>query len=133
MTDLEETDWMVRVRWIRNYGVTKPLESIDRVRFRRELPHHSLSQLLDMFAERRAMNLAELASYHLDEQQLSLKGNHPALGDVTLRQLLATWVVHDLTHLVQMSRVMARRYDDEVGSWKEYLSVLKDRRYPVPS
>ena len=131
MTDLEETDWMVRVRWIRAFGVTKPFESIDRVRFRGELPGYSLPQLLDLFAERRARNLAELSSLHLDGAQLDLKGTHPALGDVTLRQLLASWVVHDLTHLVQISRVMAHRYDNEVGPWKEFLSVLKERRTSI--
>jgi hypothetical protein len=83
--------------------------------------------LLDIFEERRGQNLQTLSKLNIDDDKLDLPGAHPSLGDVTLRQLLATWVVHDLTHIAQIVRVLGNRYHDEVGPWKEYLSILKPR------
>jgi hypothetical protein len=85
-----------------------------------------LQQLLDEFARLRADNLATLQQWHLDEAALALEGEHPAFGAVTLRQLLATWVAHDLGHIVQIARVMARQYQEAVGPWRAYLSVMGD-------
>ena len=84
-----------------------------------------LSDLLAEFEDLRERNLAELRSWNLAGDQLDLKGMHPELGEVTLRQLLATWVVHDLNHIRQIATAMARRYETEVGPWKEYLSILQ--------
>jgi hypothetical protein len=84
-----------------------------------------MGQLLDEFARLRAENLEELRALNLGREELELRGRHPALGVVTLSELLATWAVHDLTHLHQISRVMAHQYRESVGSWNQYLGVLQ--------
>jgi len=127
LVDLEEQDWMGRLRIILDEGESRPFPPIDRVRFRRLLDGHTAAQLLDLFAERRAANLADLDARRLDPAALARRGVHPAFGPVTLAQLLATWVVHDLAHLAQIARVMARRYDVAVGPWREYLGILSWR------
>lgn len=120
----EETDWVPRARIILEHGAARPFEPFDRFAQATRFEDRTLEQLLERFAELRRENLALVRSWQLDEAQLDLGGSHPALGPVTLRQLLATWAVHDLNHLGQISRVLAKRYADEVGPWKAYLSIL---------
>ncbi len=121
----EHTNWMPRARMILEHGDTRPFESIDRWAQSRESQGKSLPQLLDEFARVRAENLAQLRALNLTEKDLERRGKHPALGTVTLSQLLATWAAHDLTHLHQISRLMAHQYRDAVGPWSKYLGVLR--------
>jgi hypothetical protein len=116
---------MTRARIIRDEGEGRPFPPIDRVRFRTAFAGRTLDQLLTVFAERRAANLTALADLHLTDADLRRTGTHPTFGAVTMEQLLATWAVHDLTHLAQIVRVLAKRYDATVGPWKEFLGVLK--------
>ncbi|MEO6119281.1 MAG: DinB family protein [Terriglobales bacterium] len=118
----EMADWIPRVRRILESGESVPFDKFDRLAQFRESKGKTLEHLLDEFAELRANNLRELRGLKLD---LAAKGTHQALGAVTMEQVLATWVVHDLTHLNQVGRVMAHQYRDAVGPWKEYLGVLK--------
>ncbi len=120
----ERTDWIPRARIILEQGVNRRFEPYDRFAQFRESQGKSLGQLLDEFNALRAENLRTLEGWHLTDEQLALEGQHPAFGAVTLRQLLATWVTHDLGHVVQTARVMAKQYRDAVGPWREYLSVL---------
>ncbi len=120
----ERTDWMPRVRIILAHGPERPFEPFDRFAQLEEGKGRQLSQLLDELSALRARNLDELVGLQLSPEQLALKGRHPELGLVTLGQLLSTWVVHDLDHLVQAARVMARCYAEEVGPWRAYLRVL---------
>jgi hypothetical protein len=110
---------------ILEHGPDHPFEPFDRDAQFRDSQGKSISALLDEFAERRADNLARLRTLDLQPAQLELVGTHPALGRVTLRQLVATWTTHDLAHILQVSRVMAKRYKQEVGPWAEYLSVMR--------
>lgn len=121
----EETDWISRALIILNQGESHPFEPFDRVAMFERYGHQSLTELLDLFARHRAANLEKLISLNLTDEHLALRGQHPAFGSVTLRQLLATWVAHDLSHLAQISRVLAHQYRDAVGPWREYLSILK--------
>jgi DinB superfamily len=121
----ERTDWMPRARTILQFGEARPFESFDRWGHERESRGKSLAQLLDEFARLRSENLVELRALNLREEDLELRGRHPALGVVTLSQLLATWAAHDLTHLHQISRIMAHQYQEAVGPWSAYLGVLK--------
>ncbi len=121
----ERADWMPRVGIILEHGARRPFDPFDREAQFRESDGKSLPVLLDAFRELRRDNLAQLRELNLQPAQLELKGTHPALGPVTLRQLLATWTAHDLAHILQVSRVMAKRYKKEVGPWAEYLSVMK--------
>jgi hypothetical protein len=121
----ERTDWMPRVKTILQFGEAKTFEPFDREGFANESQHNSLGQQLDEFARLRAANLDELRALNLQPQDLARRGQHPALGSVTLSQLLATWATHDLTHLHQISRVMAHQYRDVVGPWSKFLGVLK--------
>ncbi|HEX3587099.1 MAG TPA: DinB family protein [Candidatus Angelobacter sp.] len=121
----ERTDWMTRVRVILEHGEARPFDPFDRFAQSRESQNKSLEQLLDDFARLRSENLAALQALNLQPEDLSRRGRHPALGVVTLQQLLATWAVHDLTHLHQLSRVMAHQYRDAVGPWSAYLGVLQ--------
>ena len=121
----ERTDWMPRVRIILENGEARPFDPFDRFAQSRESQGKSLEQRLDEFARLRSENLAALQALNLQPQDLTLRGTHPALGVVTLSQLLATWAVHDLTHVHQLSRVMAHRYGKAVGPWSAYLGVLK--------
>lgn len=120
----EETDWIPRARIILEHGSARAFDPFDRFAQLRLSAGKSLEELLDRFATLRRENLEILRVWNLTEAQLALPGRHPALGSVTLRQLLATWAVHDLNHVTQISRVMAKRYGDEVGAWRQYLSVL---------
>jgi hypothetical protein len=121
----DRTDWMPRVRTILEHGETRPFDPFDRFAQKKESEGKSLEQLLDAFARVRSESLAALQALNLQSADLARRGKHPALGVVTLSELLATWAVHDLTHLHQLSRVMAYQYRDEVGPWSAYLGVLK--------
>jgi hypothetical protein len=121
----ERTDWIPRARMILDFGETRDFEPFDRWGQERVSEGKSLGQLLDEFARLRAEGLGELRAMNLKPQDLERRGRHPALGVVTLSQLLATWAAHDLTHLHQISRVMAHQYQAAVGPWHAYLGVLK--------
>ena len=120
----EETDWVPRARIILEHGESRPFEPFDRFAQLDRVAGWSLDQLLDRFAELRQANLEMVRSCRLTEDQLALPGRHPELGSVDLRQLLATWAVHDLNHIAQIARVMAKRYTEEVGAWRKYLLIL---------
>ncbi len=121
----ERTDWMVRTKLILQVGEARPFERFDRWAQARESQDKSLGQLLDEFAVLRAENLDELRSLNLRPEDLERRGRHPALGAVTLSQLLATWAAHDLTHLHQISRIMAHQYRETVGPWTAFLGVMQ--------
>lgn len=120
----ERTDWIPRARIILAQGIDRRFEPYDRFAQIRESQGKSLSDLLSEFATLRAENVGTLRGWNLTDRELALAGEHPTLGIVTLRQLLATWVAHDLGHVAQTARVMAKRYRDAVGPWREYLPVL---------
>ena len=121
----ERADWMPRMEIILNHGTAVAFDPFDREAQFRDSVGKSLPALLDEFIALRAGNLAKLQAFQLTEEHLELEGLHPALGHVTLRQLLATWTAHDLAHILQVSRIMAKRMRNEVGPWAEYLSVMK--------
>ena len=128
----ERTDWMVRVRIILENGESRPFDPFDRFAQLTQSQDRSLDQLLDDFARVRKENLVALQALNLQQEDLNHRGRHPRLGVVTLSQLLATWAVHDLTHLHQLSRVMAHQYRDAVGPWSAYLGVLKCAGHSSP-
>lgn len=130
LIDGEEKDWMARARIILDRGPNPAFEPFDRYRHRTRNPDRSLGSLLDEFATLRAANIELLRSWHLTAADLDLPGVHPTLGRVTLRELLATWVVHDLGHIAQVVRVMAKQYRTEVGPWIQFLPVLTDHETP---
>jgi hypothetical protein len=130
LIDGEETDWMPRARIILGKGGDKRFEPYDRFRHRARNAGRTLSSLLSEFAQLRAANLDVLVSWKLSKKDLDLTGVHPTFGPVTLRQLLAAWVVHDLGHIAQVSRVMAKQYRDEVGPWVPFMPVLTDHERP---
>jgi uncharacterized damage-inducible protein DinB len=121
----ERTDWIPRLKIMLESGEAKPFPPFDRFAQFEESKGKTLTELLATFAELRAQNLATLASLNLTAEDLEKRGRHPALGSVRLAELLATWVVHDLTHLTQIARTMAKQYTETVGPWAEYLSVLR--------
>jgi uncharacterized damage-inducible protein DinB len=120
----EATDWIPRLRIILEHGEGQPFPTFDRTAMFEESQGKSLEQLLDAFALARETNLETLARFQLTRAQFTLTGTHPALGTVTLGNLLATWVTHDLNHLGQIVEVMARQYDAAVGPWHRYLGIL---------
>ena len=122
----EKVDWMARLEVILEYGPARAFDPFDREAQFLESRGKPLPALLDEFSALRRGNLVRLRELNLQPEQFELKGAHPALGPVTLRQLLATWTAHDLGHILQVSRVMAKRYKQEVGPWAEYLSVMKN-------
>jgi len=124
LVDGEERDWLTRARTILESGTERAFEPFDRFRHLRENRGRSLGELLDRFEELRAHNLRELEALPLGPDELRLEGTHPELGTVTLEQLLATWVAHDLGHIQQITRVMAKQLRDDVGPWAAYLPVL---------
>jgi DinB superfamily len=130
LIDGEETDWMPRARIILARDPEATFVPYDRFRHYSRNRGRSLGSLLDELARLRAENLAQLAAWNLGETELDLRARHPSLGPVTLRQLLAGWVVHDLGHIAQVVRVMAKQYRDEVGPWVPYLPVLTDHEAP---
>jgi hypothetical protein len=121
----EKADWMSRLAIILEHGPSRSFDPFDREAQFRESDGKALSTLLDEFSSLRRDNLTRLRALNLQPTQFELEGTHPALGPVTVRQLLATWTAHDLGHILQVSRVMAKRYKREVGPWAEYLSVMK--------
>jgi DinB superfamily len=123
----EETDWIPRARRILEHGRARPFEPFDRFRHLREFGGTPLPELLDRFERLRGENLVALRELGIDRATLAREGAHPDFGAVTLEQLLATWVAHDLGHLVQIARTMARRYREAVGPWTVYLSVMDAR------
>ncbi|RNF39002.1 DinB family protein [Planococcus salinus] len=119
----EKNDWISRMEIILKEGENKVFPPFDRQAHLTE-PEKPLDQKLEIFQELRAENIRKLKSYLNEESQLELTGQHPEFGQVTLRELLSTWVVHDLTHIAQIVRVMAERYRQDVGPWKAYLGIL---------
>jgi DinB superfamily len=121
----ERTDWIPRAEHILTKGEAEPFPPFDREAMFEASRGKTLHELLDTFATFRGRNLIRLRGFALTEADLDRRGRHPEFGPVTLRQHLATWVAHDLTHLAQIARVMAKRYEPDVGPWKAYLSILK--------
>lgn len=120
----DKTDWMPRARMILEHGEARPFEPFDRFAQFTASQGRTLASLLDEFAAVRGKSLRDLAALGLTDADLDRRGRHPQLGIVTLRQLLATWVAHDLDHIAQISRVLARQYSDEVGPWRAYLRII---------
>ena len=121
----ERADWIPRVKMILEFGETRAFVPFDREGHGQQVAGKSLPVLLEEFAHVRAENLNELRALNLQPEDLARRGCHPALGAVTLAQLLATWAAHDLTHLHQISRIMAHQYREAVGPWGRYLGVLQ--------
>jgi DinB family protein len=128
----ERTDWMPRVRIILERGEARPFDPFDRLAQMKETADKSLDQLLDEFSRLRSENLAALQQLNLQPEDFRRRGRHPALGVVTLSELLATWAVHDLTHMHQLCRVMAHQYRETVGPWSAYLGVLRCAAHSAP-
>lgn len=120
----EETDWIPRARIILEWGEGRPFEPFDRFAMFEKSSGKSLGDLLDRFERLRGESLRELEEMNLTPEMLGKRGRHPELGVVTLSQLLSTWVVHDLGHIGQIVRVMAKQYGGAVGVWRAYLPVL---------
>lgn len=120
----ELTDWLPRARRLLEFGESKPFDRFDRFAQERTSQGKSLGELLDEFARLRSKNLDELRAMNLRPEDLGRRGRHPVLGVVTLSQLLATWPAHDLSHLHQLSRVMAHQYREAVGPWTKFLGVM---------
>lgn len=128
----ERTDWLPRARMVLLAGETRTFAPFDRLGQVGESQGKSLGQLLDEFAGLRSENLVELRAWKLRPEHLERRGCHPALGVVTLSELLATWAAHDLTHLHQIARVMAHQYRQAVGPWSAYLGVLQCAGHSAP-
>jgi hypothetical protein len=124
----ERTDWIPRTEILLAHGETRPFIPFDRFAQFEASRGKTLHELLDTFAGLRAANLMRLESLGLTSEDLGRRGRHPELGPVTLGELLATWVAHDLSHIAQIARVMGRQYTDEVGPWRAYLPMLGMKR-----
>lgn len=124
LIDGEEADWIPRARIILGTQPNRTFVPFDRFRHLERNRDRTIDELLDRFADLRAQNITTLRQWKLGDDQLALTGDHPELGTVTLRQLLATWVAHDLGHVAQIGRVMAKRYREAVGPWRAYLPVM---------
>lgn len=120
----ERTDWVPRVRMILEHGDKKAFEPFNRTAMFEESAGKTIGELLDAFATLRAQNLETVRALGIEPADYARPGMHPSLGAVNLGQLLATWVTHDMTHLAQISRVLAKQYTDEVGPWRQYIGVL---------
>ena len=120
----ERTDWIPRTELLLAHGESRPFTPFDRFAQFKDSQGKSLRELLDTFTELRAQNVDRLESLRLTPADLERRGRHPELGPVTLGQLLATWVAHDLNHLGQIARVMGKQYTDAVGPWRAYLPML---------
>lgn len=120
----ERTDWIARAQIILAHGQDREFEPYDRFAQYRESEGKTLSQLLNEFDVLRRRNIATLKSWNITDHHLELTGVHPAFGEVTLRQLLSAWVAHDLGHVAQTARVMAKQYKEAVGPWIQYLPIL---------
>lgn len=124
----ERLDWLPRTRTILESGEAEVFAPFDRWAHENAKRDRTLAELIDEFAALRAENLQALRDLQLSETQLQWTGTHPEFGRVRLRELLATWVVHDLSHVAQIARVMAHRYRDAVGPWQECLPLLRSKR-----
>ena len=124
LVQCERRDWIQRAEVILAQGPDRRFKPVDRFAQLTAGRDRTLAELLDEFASLRAGNLATLSAWKLTEEQLALQGEHPAFGLVTLRQLLSTWVAHDLGHTAQIARVMAKQYRDAVGPWRAYLPIM---------
>ena len=120
----EETDWLPRAKIILRLGESRAFEPFDRFAQFEKSRGKSADELLDKFEALRTENLAALRQMNITPDQLEFRGTHPELGSVTLRELLATWAVHDLSHIAQATRVMCKQYSEAVGPWKQYLPIL---------
>jgi len=120
----EETDWITRTKFILKHGTSKAFEKFDRFAQFERFKGKSLAELLELFANSRKKNLEEMKQLNLSSDQLQLKGVHPAFKYVTIKQILSAWVVHDLNHIYQIVRVIAKHYDQETGPFKQYISIL---------
>lgn len=121
----DETDWIPRARMILEHGDAQAFEPFDRYAMFEDSKGKTIGELLDEFERLRRANIRQLRDLNLRADQMSLRGMHSALGGVTLGQLLATWVVHDLNHIAQIAKAMSFQYGSEVGPWREYLSILR--------
>jgi hypothetical protein len=121
----ELTDWIPRTKRLLEFGESKAFDKFDRTAQERESQGKTLGQLLDEFAKLRAKNIEEISRMKLTAEDLGRKGMHPSLGTVTLGNLLSTWAAHDMTHLHQVSRILAHQYREQVGPWTVYLGVLQ--------
>ncbi len=120
----EEADWIPRAKLILEHGESRPFEPFDRFAMFEKSKGKTLDELLDRFEQLRAESLQELERMNITPEMLARRGMHPELGAVTLGQILSTWVVHDLGHVGQVVRVMAKQYGEAVGAWRAYLPVL---------
>jgi len=120
----EKTDWAPRIKMILDHGTAKSFEVFDRFAMYEESKGKTMQQLLNEFEALRKQNITWFKSLDLQESDYDRKGMHPQLGEVTLRNLVATWVVHDLTHVAQITRVMAKQYKTEIGQWVEFFRIL---------
>jgi hypothetical protein len=125
LSHAEMTDWIPRVRMILEHGETRAFEPFDRFAFQGLIAGKTVGELLDEFAALRRESLETLHGLGVGEEQLGLPGLHPDLGRVTLGELLATWVIHDLGHIAQIVKTMAGEYREAVGPWRAYLSILE--------
>jgi hypothetical protein len=123
----DKTNWMTRLRVILENGEATPFPPFDRYAMYVASKGKSMTDLLQSFASLRAKNIDDLRAMNLTPEKLELRGSHPELGGVTLRQLIAAWVVHDLGHTHQIAKAMAFQYQDDVGPWRKYLSILPNR------
>lgn len=121
----EQDDWIPRARILLEHGESRVFDPFDRFAFKQWVDEKSLGELLDEFETLRTHNIETLVGLGLNAGRLAKTGTHPEFGRVTLAELIATWAVHDLAHLYQIARVMAKQYDKAVGPWKEYLSLLQ--------
>jgi hypothetical protein len=128
LVDGEEADWIPRLEIILRDGESRPFATFDRFAFREKYENKTVVELLNTFERMRGQNLLRVKKLNLHAPQLDLTGTHPQLGTVTVRQLFATWVVHDLSHIAQITRVMSKQYKEAVGPWKEYISILEWNR-----
>jgi hypothetical protein len=120
----EKTDWRPRVLILLEHGTSRPFDPYDRFAQYEESKGKTLDKLLEEFEELRAGNITWLSTLSINEEDLDRKGMHPVLGEVTLRNLLSTWVIHDLSHIAQTSRVMAKQYKSEMGPWVEFFRIM---------
>ncbi len=133
LAELERTDWMPRVRRLLKDGETRAFDPVDRQAFVRNARGKSLTRLLGEFARRREKNLKGVRALRLQRPHLARRGLHPSLGTVRLSELIAAWAVHDLTHLHQISRILAVQYREAVGPWERYLGVLQCQGHSTPA
>lgn len=120
----EQTDWLPRARIILEYGEDRPFDAFDRYAMYDASQGRTIGELLDTFESLRRRNVTDLQALGLTESQLTMRGTHPRLGSVTMKELLAMWVVHDLNHIGQIAKAMAHQYREEIGPWLPHTSIL---------